>query len=238
MEEPDGSPPAPEHRGRNMTAAEHPAAHPARQPPARAAGGAPPPTAGGPPDPVPERPPAHPAADGRRPTTADRRQPSPEGAPAEARPPTAAGPPTTPDARPPTAGRPPGDPADGRHRAVAAARARVRGLLRTRAAGPVPPRVEDDVLLVVTELVTNALRHGGGVTAFHAELDGDGDALTVEVADASPAPPHTRPHGDDPAAVPGGFGWPLVRRLSHRVAVTPTPGGKTVRAVLRLGPGA
>ncbi|MEU4736017.1 ATP-binding protein, partial [Streptomyces fradiae] len=157
---------------------------------------------------------------------------------AYAGPPTAAGPPTTPEARPPTAARPPGDPADGRHRAVAAARARVRDLLRTRAAGPVPPRVEDDVLLVVTELVTNAVRHGGGVTAFHAELDGDGGDLTVEVTDASPAPPRTRPHGDDRAAAPGGFGWPLVRRLSHRVAVTPAPGGKTVRAVLRLGPGA
>ncbi|WP_374986990.1 ATP-binding protein [Streptomyces fradiae] len=119
----------------------------------------------------------------------------------------------------------------------APARARVRGLLRTRAAGPVPPRVEDDVLLVVTELVTNALRYGGGATAFHAELDGDGGDLTVEVTDASPAPPRTRPHGDDdPAAAPGGFGWPLVRRLSHRVAVTPAPGGKTVRAVLRPGP--
>ncbi|MFJ6996654.1 hypothetical protein ACISUF_21320, partial [Streptomyces sp. NPDC003090] len=60
----------------------------------------------------------------------------------------------------------------------------------------------------------------------------DGDDLVVSVADASPALPHTRPR-DDPAAS-GGFGWPLVLRLSSRVTVAPAPGGKTVTAVLPL----
>ncbi|CAL9315230.1 ATP-binding protein [Streptomyces sp. SudanB25_2051] len=120
--------------------------------------------------------------------------------------------------------------ADRPQTAVAAARARVRRLLGTREDDAVPAGVADDILLVVTELVTNAARHGGGVTGFHAELDGDD--LVVSVADASPALPHTRPR-DDPAAS-GGFGWPLVLRLSSRVTVAPAPGGKTVTAVLPL----
>ncbi|CAL9595197.1 ATP-binding protein [Streptomyces sp. enrichment culture] len=121
--------------------------------------------------------------------------------------------------------------APGRRRpAVAAARARVRALLRTRAEGAVPAHVADDILLVVTELVTNAERHGGGVTGFHAERDGDD--FVISVTDASPDPPHSRRRSDPTAS--GGFGWPLVRRLTSRLTVTPVPGGKTVRAVIRL----
>ncbi|MEU0674691.1 ATP-binding protein [Streptomyces sp. NPDC006172] len=113
---------------------------------------------------------------------------------------------------------------------AATARDHVRRLLRTRAAPP-SSTVVDDALLVVTELVTNAVRHGGGLTGFDARLAGD--ALTVSVSDASPALPHTVPR-DDPAA-PGGFGWPLVNRLSRQVTVTPRAGGKTVSVVLCAG---
>jgi anti-sigma regulatory factor (Ser/Thr protein kinase) len=59
--------------------------------------------------------------------------------------------------------------------------------------GMVPASVRDDVLLLLTELVTNAVRHGGAV-----------DGLPVEVAVAR------SPHGlrvavTDPGA---GFEWP------------------------------
>ncbi|MFJ9742949.1 ATP-binding protein [Streptomyces sp. NPDC101166] len=125
------------------------------------------------------------------------------------------------------------DPAAGRLRqpfTAATARARVRLLLDSGAAPP-PRTVVDDALLVVTELVTNAVRHGGGLAGFDARLDGD--VLTVSVTDVSPALPHIVPRSD-PAA-PGGFGWPLIQRLSRQVTVTPTAGGKTIVVVLGAG---
>ncbi|WP_439946035.1 ATP-binding protein [Streptomyces sp. BBFR109] len=114
---------------------------------------------------------------------------------------------------------------------AAAARDQVRRLL-TAPAGDTPSAVLDDVLLVVTELVTNALRHGGGLTAFDARLDGG--VLTVSVADASPVAPHTVPRAH--AAAPGGFGWRIVQRLCLRVTVTPTAGGKTIEVVMAAYP--
>ncbi|MFJ5776931.1 ATP-binding protein [Streptomyces sp. NPDC093094] len=114
---------------------------------------------------------------------------------------------------------------------AAVARSQVRRLLRGRPAAP-SDAIVDDILIVVTELITNAFRHGGGMTAFDAFLD-DG-FLVVRVTDASTAPPRTVPR-DDPAA-PGGFGWPLVQRLSRHVTVTAVPGGKTIQVVLAAGP--
>ncbi|WP_276147125.1 ATP-binding protein [Streptomyces sporangiiformans] len=87
----------------------------------------------------------------------------------------------------------------------------------------------DAVLLVVSELVTNAVRHAGGVTALRL-VDGPG-TVTVSVEDASavaPQPRHTS------AAEPGGFGWHLVQELSADVQVRIRPEGKTVSAVLPL----
>ncbi|MET9730372.1 ATP-binding protein [Streptomyces sp. NPDC006458] len=111
---------------------------------------------------------------------------------------------------------------------AAAARSRVRHALMGRP-GPAPAReVVDDVLLVVTELVTNALRHGGGITAF--DVLHDGDTVTLRVGDASTTPPRTVPR-TDPAA-PGGFGWPLVQRLCRRVTVTAAADGKTIEVVM------
>ncbi|QKW25374.1 ATP-binding protein [Streptomyces seoulensis] len=114
---------------------------------------------------------------------------------------------------------------------AADARDQVRRLLTTPAAQPADT-VLDDVLLVVTELVTNALRHGGGLTAFAARLDGG--ALVVSVTDASPTAPHTVPRTD--AATPGGFGWRIVQRLCRQVTVTPVAGGKTIEVVMAAYP--
>jgi anti-sigma regulatory factor (Ser/Thr protein kinase) len=87
-----------------------------------------------------------------------------------------------------------------------------------------------DALLVTSELVTNAIRHGGGVAAFTASLSDD--TLRISVADHSPEPPHTRSPAD--GVQPGGYGWPLVQRLCAAVLVAPCPGGKTIHAELRL----
>ncbi|GGT08178.1 ATP-binding protein [Streptomyces kurssanovii] len=87
----------------------------------------------------------------------------------------------------------------------------------------------DAVLLVVSELVTNALRHAGEVTRFR--LEARPGTVTVSVDDPSRAAPCALPRDVER---PGGFGWHLVRSLSAEVQVRIRPGGKTVSAVLPL----
>ncbi|MFE2525566.1 ATP-binding protein [Streptomyces sp. NPDC059382] len=92
--------------------------------------------------------------------------------------------------------------------------------------------VVTDALMVTSELVTNAIRHGGGLTGFHADVR-DGD-LRVSVADRNPVPPVTQTSPPAGRRI-GGYGWPLVRTLADRVTVTPHEAGKHITATLRLG---
>lgn len=85
------------------------------------------------------------------------------------------------------------------------------------------------MLLVVSELVSNAVHHAGGMTGFNL-VAGPG-TVTVCVEDASRIPP--RPHLTEPGK-PGGFGWHLVRELSIDVRVDTRPSGKAVSAILPL----
>ncbi|ESQ04917.1 regulatory protein [Streptomyces sp. PVA_94-07] len=93
-----------------------------------------------------------------------------------------------------------------------------------------------DALLVTSELVTNAIRHGGGLTGFDVQLEDS--HLTLHVSDASPElPAATRSDGpfDPDCPLVGGYGWPLVRRLCREVSVRPLPGGgKCVTVTLSL----
>ncbi|MFF3014943.1 ATP-binding protein [Streptomyces sp. NPDC057939] len=86
-----------------------------------------------------------------------------------------------------------------------------------------------DALLVTSELVTNAIRHGGGITRFRTGT-ADG-ALHLSVSDANPHVPFARTAEPDH---PGGFGWPLIQRLAERVEITPLTDGKTITVVVRL----
>ncbi|UUU37707.1 ATP-binding protein [Streptomyces sp. NBC_00162] len=87
----------------------------------------------------------------------------------------------------------------------------------------------DTVVLVVSELVTNALRHGGGTCAL--DLTAHPDSIEVAVHDPSPQVPRMRT--PDLNGGTGGFGWPMVNRLAHATAVTrQATGGKTVSALL------
>jgi anti-sigma regulatory factor (Ser/Thr protein kinase) len=96
-------------------------------------------------------------------------------------------------------------------------------------------RVRADAGLIVSELVSNALRHGGGLTAFGAEVTPDGSALRLLVDDMSDARPVARRAlGYDPEQ-PGGFGWPIVERLASSVEVEMLPrGGKRIVVLLSL----
>ncbi|MFH8570237.1 ATP-binding protein [Streptomyces sp. NPDC017993] len=95
---------------------------------------------------------------------------------------------------------------------------------------PEPPALTtQNLLLLVSELVANALRHAGAVTALH--LRADRERIEVFVEDPSPAHPQRR--SPDLSGSDGGFGWPMVHTLALDVAVLPGPGGgKTVQAAL------
>ncbi|WP_326610741.1 ATP-binding protein [Streptomyces scopuliridis] len=100
-------------------------------------------------------------------------------------------------------------------------------------AGLVPPagaaETADTVILVVSEFVTNALRHGGGICSLN--LTAHPDSIEVAVHDRSPQPPRMR--APDLNGGTGGFGWPMVNHLAHATSVTRrADGGKTVSAFL------
>ncbi|MBT2471818.1 ATP-binding protein [Streptomyces sp. ISL-66] len=95
---------------------------------------------------------------------------------------------------------------------------------------PAPrPDTADTLALVVSELATNALRHGGGY--YTLELSADRDGVSIAVSDPSPALPRERE--PDLNGGTGGFGWHMIRSLAHSVTITPGPEcGKTIHALL------
>ncbi|MFD3875887.1 ATP-binding protein [Streptomyces sp. NPDC058623] len=110
----------------------------------------------------------------------------------------------------------------------AAARRSVGELLE-RAGVSLNSVVAADALMVTTELVTNALRHGGGLTLFRIAITDN--VLHLSVGDASSLAPALRP--PSPGRL-GGYGWPLIQQLAEHVGITALPDGKIINAVLRL----
>ncbi|MFD6877488.1 MULTISPECIES: ATP-binding protein [unclassified Streptomyces] len=104
------------------------------------------------------------------------------------------------------------------------ARLIARDVLEAAAAGE---RLVDDVLLVVSELVSNAIRHGGGVTGFHVQILAG--RVEVAVSDASTLFPRTP---GTPIHAPGGFGWLLVNRIADRTEIRSHDEGKTIMAFI------
>ena len=122
---------------------------------------------------------------------------------------------------------------------AAAARGIVSDLLAARFGAAVaewPAHVVDDMLLVTSELVTNAFRHGGRLTAFETEVTGDGLRITVgDASTESPAEsPAMGPEIRAGAARIGGYGWPLVRLLADRVSISHHAGGKQITVLMAL----
>lgn len=81
-----------------------------------------------------------------------------------------------------------------------------------------------NLLLLVSELVTNALRHAGGVTALWLKVDRSG----VHISVTDPSSVHPQPRTPDLTGRTGGFGWLMVRRLAPGVSVRDRSGGGKV----------
>jgi anti-sigma regulatory factor (Ser/Thr protein kinase) len=86
----------------------------------------------------------------------------------------------------------------------------------------------DDFVTAVNELVTNAVRHGGGQGSLR--LTRDADTLIVDVSDqgdgfAGPLPVAAGPPAGD---IPGGRGILLARRLTDTLMISDGPEGVTV----------
>ena len=86
-----------------------------------------------------------------------------------------------------------------------------------------------EALVVVSELVGNALRYGGEVVSVELDLRTDG--IVISVLDSSPVLPRPRLAGDDDE---GGRGLHLVNALSVVWGAKPVAGGKRVWALIRL----
>lgn len=114
---------------------------------------------------------------------------------------------------------------------IADARAAVRTLL-ARAGHEPDGRPAQDAQLVVSELVTNALRHAPGPGHLTLEVLPDASLLRVTVRDSCPAPP--APQSPNPLRI-GGHGLILVTRLCERLHTVPLDDGKQIVADLRLG---
>ncbi|MEU5095491.1 ATP-binding protein [Streptomyces sp. NPDC020996] len=91
-----------------------------------------------------------------------------------------------------------------------------------------------DALLVVSELTTNAILHGGGITDFRVDVVGPD--VRVSVSDRSDAlPAVAEPVDPQGRQRLGGRGWPIVCRLARDVHVSGLPsGGKCITALVPL----
>ena len=101
--------------------------------------------------------------------------------------------------------------------------------------GALPSSLRDDVLLLLTELVTNAVRHAdaGADRMVRVELRQCSGRVRVAVLDegAGFAREATRSRRDEP----GGWGFLLVDRIADRWAVVPTATGTCVWFEIRYG---
>ncbi|MFI9362265.1 ATP-binding protein [Kitasatospora sp. NPDC053057] len=113
---------------------------------------------------------------------------------------------------------------------VARARAHTVGALGDWCA-PAPEQgagggIAEDVVLVVAELVGNAMLHGGG--PLELVLDLTGARLRIEVSDRTADLP--APHEPHHPALPGGHGLFIVQRTADRWGAEPHALGKTIWA--------
>ncbi|OEJ32706.1 ATP-binding protein [Streptomyces subrutilus] len=85
----------------------------------------------------------------------------------------------------------------------------------------------EDVLLLVSEVITNACLHAGGPREL--VLRHGPERLRVEVSDGSPEIPRRRPPGD--RTLPGGHGLIVLERLARGWGAVPSPDGRPGKTV-------
>ena len=107
--------------------------------------------------------------------------------------------------------------------AARAARTAVRDLCAGAEDGSFGPQAVETAVLLVTELVTNAVEHGGGTAVV--EVDVDVARLRVSVSDSDPRLPTAALAAADAER---GRGLLLVEALSSRWGVAPQEDGKCV----------
>jgi anti-sigma regulatory factor (Ser/Thr protein kinase) len=86
--------------------------------------------------------------------------------------------------------------------------------------------LEETALLLVSELVTNVVRHArASALAMALWLEPEGTSLLIEVYDADPHEPRPRMPG---TLEEGGFGFVLIEALAGKWGVRQTETGKAV----------
>ncbi|WP_399039351.1 ATP-binding protein [Streptomyces sp. 3330] len=113
---------------------------------------------------------------------------------------------------------------------IAETREAVRALLADAGHDP-DQRPSQDAQIVVSELVTNALRHAPGPGDLALEVTPDAALLRITVRDSSPRPLELRAH--DVRRV-GGHGLFMVTRLCDQLHTIALETGKQIVAHLRL----
>ncbi|MBO0898772.1 ATP-binding protein [Cellulomonas sp. zg-ZUI222] len=114
----------------------------------------------------------------------------------------------------------------------------MRGDLREQLAASAPPpdggdaAGPDNVVLVASELATNALAHGRPPAQVSLAVDGHAVLIVVSDCDTTHAP--FLAQGREPGE--GGFGLQIARRLSSSVGWWSDPGGKHVWATFPAEP--
>jgi anti-sigma regulatory factor (Ser/Thr protein kinase) len=86
-------------------------------------------------------------------------------------------------------------------------------------------RLCDDLVLIVSELVTNAVRYGA--PPVRVEVQADPSTVTIAVVDGDPAPPVRR---DAPEDAESGRGMLLIELVAAEHGVRSDPPGKAVWA--------
>lgn len=122
---------------------------------------------------------------------------------------------------------------DGEPGCIAQARALADRFLTRLAAewfAPLGTHTRSDLMLTVSELVTNADRYSHG--PYLLELEGTAESVSVTVYDSSTALPVL--YSPDPSRL-GGHGMEIVVALCDRVTAEAVPVGKRIRAEFRLG---
>jgi two-component sensor histidine kinase len=95
--------------------------------------------------------------------------------------------------------------------------------MATLQAAGVPPRVVEDVVLLASELVTNALLHAR--SAPRVDVKANAHGVRCAVSDDSPVPPRRRHYANDAAT---GRGIALVEALAARWGTERVGDGKCV----------